>query len=326
MDDGDEVRAQAAEWFARLKSVPVSRETLEQFFEWRRVGTHGAAFDAVERVWSAAGAAADRPSIQAATEAALGRGRRAGLPWWRAWRWPLAVAGLLIASGGGLSVLFLTDRSQAYATQVGEQQMITLEDGSKVTLDTDTRLTVHYSHSLRRISLERGQAFFVVAHASDRPFVVEAEGAKVRATGTRFEVRRVGDATAVTLVEGSVEVTDAAAHQPTRLTSGEQFELRGKTAPRVHRVDVAADTAWRRGRIILDKVTLADAVAEVNRYTRTPIALDAAGYAGNRFSGSFHTGDTKSFVTAATALLPLKADPRSDGRVHLVASAESGQN
>jgi transmembrane sensor len=322
VDDGNEVRAQAAEWFARLKTVPVSRETLEQFFAWRRTEAHGQAFDAVERFWSTAGEASARPAILDATQAAYDRGGGDRSRPWR--RWPLAAAAALVVGAAGLSLMWI-DHGHHYATQVGEQRTIPLDDGSKLTLDTDTAVVIRYSQKKRRIELERGQAFFAVAHAADRPFLVDAGATQVRATGTQFEVRQLGNATEVTLVEGRVEVTSPASARPTALTSGEQLRSTGTRPAIVRRVDTRADTAWRQGRIVFDDTPLATAVAEVNRYTHQPIQLASEHYADHRLSGSFDTGDVAGFVAAATSILPLKADRNPDGSFRLAESSQTRQ-
>jgi transmembrane sensor len=313
---GEEVRAQAAQWFARLKSLPVSRETLEQFFAWRQVEAHGAAFDEVERFWSKAGAVSDRPDIVAVTQEALGR--RPKRRWWQSGfggKFVPAVAIVILASLGALTYITQTSGDH-YATRIGEQSVVTLADGSRVSLDTDTQLVVRLGNDARRITLKHGQAYFAVAHNAARPFIVDADGTDVLATGTQFDVRRTGAAIDVTLVEGSVKVSPPDA-LPTRMLSGQQLLLRPDRAPILRAVDTAIATSWKHGRIVLDGLTLAEAIAEVNRYTTTPVHLSDERHAGERFSGSFEAGDVASFVAAATALLPLKAVRATDGTISL---------
>ncbi|WP_293976706.1 FecR family protein [Sphingomonas sp.] len=317
-DDGDqaeEVRAEAAEWFARLKTVPVSRGTLEEFFAWRRIDGNNEAFEAVERFWGASALAADRPGIRSATEAALERGRRRrGRLGMR--RRAIAATCAVLAIGGVATTWAFHDRGQAYETQVGQQSVVTLEDGSRMTLDTGTRVTVRYDAQARHVRLDRGQASFTVAHATDRPFTVSAGEAEVRATGTRFEVRLDGG-TRVTLLEGRVLVSAPGEARPLPLAPGQQLQFRTARPPLLRPVDTAAASAWTRGRIVLDETRLADAVTEVNRYTTKPVRLDAPGHADSRLSGSFDTGDVAGFVAAATALLPVAATREADGRIRL---------
>ena len=98
-------------------------------------------------------------------------------------------------------------RSDAVVTGVGEQRTLTLEDGTRIQLNTDTRAVVRYDERLRRVELEKGEAMFEVARRPDWPFVVTAGDRQIRALGTAFVVRREAEVLAVTLVEGKVTVT-----------------------------------------------------------------------------------------------------------------------
>jgi transmembrane sensor len=310
--EGD-VHWQAAMWFAKLKTLPVSRATLEDFFAWKRAPAHAAAFESVERLWDKAGTIADDPAIIAATAAAYHRApeRRVG------WRPRVAVpaAFALLLAAGGVGYVSLGQGGETYATTIGEQSDVRLADGSQVRLDTDTKLTVAFSDKARRVTLEQGQASFAVTHDPAHPFTVDAGGTRVTAIGTRFDVRRDGSATSVTLVEGRIRI-DPAHGAPNYLVAGQQWsDAKGLRVPAP--ADVASATAWETGRIILDGRSLADAIAEVNRYAAHPVRLDAPRYAQARLSGSVVTGDTASFVAATTAMLPLAATTHDDGSVTL---------
>jgi transmembrane sensor len=313
-NQAEDARAEAAQWFARLKTVPVSRATLDAFFAWRQEAGHGEAFEEIERLWTGAAALGDDPEIRAITNDAYDKGgvrRKAN------WTLRLLPATAAVAAIVAVCSVGLWNSGTRYATKVGERSVVDLEDGSKVTLDTDTELTVVFSREKRTVNLEHGQAYFVVAHNAARPFTVAAGRTDVLATGTQFDVHRSDSATVVTLVEGSVRVTPPGA-AATKMVAGQQLRLSSGKAPQLHAADVTVETAWRRGRIVLDGVTLADAVAAVNRYTTRPLQLDATRLAGNRISGTFETGDIDSFVAAATSLLPLKAVRVADGSVRLI--------
>ena len=317
-EDGQQVdglEAEATQWFARLKSVPVSRETLDAFFAWRRVPAHDAAFDKVERLWSATGSVADDPAIIALARSAYERGGKRYRPRIMARLVPASAAVVAIAAAALLGPRWWS--GDAYATKVGEQSIVTLEDGSKVRLDTDTRLMVRFSPDRRLVELERGQAYFTVAHNKARPFVVDADGTGVVATGTQFDVRREGAAIDVTLVEGSVNVKPAS-QAATPLVAGQQISLRAGQAPVVRAVNTSAATAWTQGRLVFDRVPLEDAIAEVNRYAGRPLLLADDRLAREQVGGTFETGNRDAFVTAVTALLPLTAVHDSDGTIRLV--------
>ena len=312
---GDDARAQAAHWYARLQTLPVSARTLEAFFAWRRIEGNRDAYIAVDRFYNQAGSLADRPAILAATEHAINRpahrSSNRGLP-----------IGTLAAVAVALLVVGVTlvgewpAGGDRYATEIGEQRKLVLADGSRVMLDTDTAMTVKFVDGARRVSLEHGQAYFTVAHDAARPFTVDAGGARVLATGTQFDVHRNGNTVDVTLVEGGVRVS-ADDRPVARLRAGQTLTLNSGHVGPIKAVDTAPATAWTRGRIVLDGMTLQDAIASVNRYVDTPVRLDAPGFADARISGTVDTGDARSFAAAVTAVLPLKAQADADGSISL---------
>jgi transmembrane sensor len=314
-DQQDVARAEAADWFARLKSLPVSRETLDGFFAWRRDPAHAEAFAAVERVWKQTESVADDPAIAALTADAYRRaGRRSP---GRAWFKLVPMVAIVIALGALGTVLAWDKGGHAYATRIGEQSVVALDDGSKIRLDSDSRVVVRLSGGARRVELDHGRAFFAVAHDANRPFTVQAGGTEVLATGTRFDVRRLGDLTDVTLVEGKVEVRSPDA-TVTPLVAGQQWTRRADRKPVVRPVAASAEIAWTERRIVFDGTALAAAIAEVNRYTTRPVRLDSLRRAEDQVSGSFRMGDPGSFAAAVAGLLPLHAVEQADGSILLV--------
>lgn len=312
---GDDTRAQAAHWYAHLQTLPVSARTLEEFFAWRRIEGNRDAYIAVDRFYNQAGSLADRPAILAATQQAMNRpAHRSGSRGFTICTLVAAAAALLVV--GVTLVAGWPADGDRYATRIGEQRKLMLADGSRVMLDTDTAMTVKFVDGARRVSLDHGQAYFTVAHDAARPFSVDAGGARVLATGTQFDVHRDGDTVDVTLVEGSVRVS-ADDRPVARLRAGQALTLNSGRLSAIKAVDTAPATAWTRGRIVLDGMTLQDAVTAVNRYVDTPVRLDTPGFADARISGTVDTGDARSFAAAVTAVLPLKAQTDSDGSISL---------
>src|SRR3546814_3966246 len=80
--------------------------------------------------------------------------------------------------------------SDLYRTVLGERRVVTLADGSTVSLDAASEVRVAYSERARELALVRGQARFDVAHDPRRPFAVQARDQRVVATGTAFNVDR----------------------------------------------------------------------------------------------------------------------------------------
>lgn len=312
---GDDARVQAAHWYARLQTLPVSARTLEEFFAWRRIEGNRNAYEAVDRFYNRAGSLADRPAILAATQQAMNRhALRSSNRGFSTVTMAAAAVALLVV--GITLVLEWPAGGDRYATRIGEQRKLMLADGSRVMLDTDTAITVEFVDGARRVSVDHGQAYFTVAHDAARPFTVDAGGARVLATGTQFDVHRQGNTVEVTLVEGRVRVS-ADDHPVAQLRAGQGVTLDGGHVSLIKAVDMAPATAWTRGRIVLDGMTLQGAITAVNRYVDTPVRLDAPGFAETRISGTVDTGDPRSFFAAVTAVLPLKSQTDSDGSISL---------
>jgi transmembrane sensor len=314
----ERAKQEAAAWFARLNAREVALTTLEEFRLWRQSPGNRSAYHAIEAQWRAMGALSGSAEVGQAVSEALARGaakaqarrHRPALGWIAGG----ALASLLVAVVGGYAIWTYG----SIATAVGEQRSVQLADGSTVRLDTDSLVRVRFAGAERHVDLLRGQAFFDVAHDAARPFVVQAGDTFVRAVGTRFDVRRDGDAVQAVLVEGVVQVRrGAATARVWTLQPGQQISM-GVAAPQARAVDVQSAVGWTNGHIVFEGVPLSAAVQEVNRYSQRKITLDAPDLADVRVTGVFDSGDVGAFVSAVCALHPLRAEPGADGGVRLV--------
>jgi ferric-dicitrate binding protein FerR (iron transport regulator) len=135
-----------------------------------------------------------------------------------------------------------------YATGIGEQRTIALSDGSFVELNARSRLYVRLTDRRQRdVTLLEGQALFRVAKDAQRPFVVRAGDAQVRAVGTEFDVYKKQSETVVTVVEGRVETYDESSRAgggAIMLSAGEQLTVLPHTVTKPTRADPSVATAW----------------------------------------------------------------------------------
>ena len=246
--------------------------------------------------------------------------------------WAAIAASVLVVAGAGAYVYL--DHFSVLRTGVGEQRTLALEDGSRVVLNTDTRIVERYSSRERRIELKSGEAFFDVAPQATRPFIVNAGGRAITALGTSFVVRGDERELAVTLVDGKVAVSGGSADSRTAAAVG-TFEERDIVlepgervtfvrATRLVRVDTPAlesVTAWRRGQVVLDKTPLATAIEEMNRYSETKIASgDESGKPSGcpdlAINGLFQAGDSDKFANVISEAYGLTVT-RQDGGIVL---------
>jgi transmembrane sensor len=235
----------------------------------------------------------------------------------------------LIVVGWGLHLL---DRPDV-VTGVGEQRSLTLRDGTRVELNTNSRLLLQYDEHARRVVLKSGEAFFSVAHQV-RPFVVMVGKRKVIAMGTSFMVRRdeqSEDSVTVTLLEGRLAVAPATAAdvlatqalpQVTVLSSGQRFRVRRDAEPTVDAPPMDRATGWMRGQVNFDHTPLAQAAAELNRYSTIRISVTSAA-AQIAIGGIFRAGDSESFARAVAESYNLRLVRIGD---QLLLEAEQGNS
>lgn len=197
-----------------------------------------------------------------------------------------------------------------YHTQVGEHQSFRLPDGSRVVLDSRSRLRVVFTAANRQVELLEGQALFYVVRNAQRPFLVRVGGAVVRDIGTQFDVDRQGDGAVVTVVEGQVSVTTPptrqlasaapnetlssslvrASIQPVLLRAGEQLDVGSDDrSPRPIHVNVSSVTAWTQGRLVLEAATLSQVAEAFNRYSARELVAHDNGSRPLHLSGVFVT-------------------------------------
>lgn len=210
-----------------------------------------------------------------------------------------------------------------YRTEVGQRVAIVLEDGSKVTLDTDSVLRAAFTSGVRTARLVRGQALFEVRHDARRPFRVAAGDRVVAVVGTEFDIRVSADETRIMLVRGTVAVTkgsDPFRVDDTgalRLAPGDQLVVRKGMPDVKSRFVAGAALQWHHGFLQFDNDSLGVAVIELNRYSSHKIVVRDARVASLRISGAFPTGNTQAFLATATALYPLRVIQLPDGSVEL---------
>jgi transmembrane sensor len=201
-----------------------------------------------------------------------------------------------------------------YSSNVGELKKITLQDGSILTMNTQTQLRVHYTGERRDINLIRGEVMFTVAHDASRPFGVRVGRWTALAVGTEFAVRRFSEATTdVTVTEGVVQMLPPDRNVATtgpRLTANQKATLGSDDSIELSQVaasEMGAQLAWRNHLVVFSGVPLREALAEMNRYTQKHIVVDDPEISQRRIVGVFSTIDSQTFLSAMEATLGVEA-------------------
>lgn len=331
----DRIAEEAARWSERLREAGADPQLRADFEAWRGADEEKArAFARADQAWATARRASRDPRVMALRNRALSRVAEPAASRSASARWAGLAAGavLFVSAGFGLAHFFnqapapeattgimaAIDAQPGYATRIGERLSVALPDGSALTLNTASRAQLAYTPQERRVHLLAGQGYFDVAHDADRPFVVVANGRRITALGTAFEVRIDAADLSVTLVEGRVAVDladtsatgaaqrGAAPSAPLRaeLSPGERLVQIDRAPPQVAAVDARRLTSWLDGLVIFENDTLAEAVEEMNRYAQRPIVIADEDLEALRLSGAFGAGRSTEFVEALGDYFP----------------------
>lgn len=233
------------------------------------------------------------------------------------------VVAVVMLSGWWARDLAAPAEEDIVATAIGEQRSLALDDGSVIDLNTQTAIRLHLDSGERRVDLLKGEALFEIAHQRGRRFVVKAGLTEVHVLGTKFNMHRQGDRTAtVSVLEGRVLVTQAegarfgdsgAVNLPSlppradapnakerasvELTEGQQAHIDlfdstiEQTSPNPRNV-----VAWKDRRMIFEDASLAEVVAEFNRYNTRRLRVDDPALSRLRLNGVFQPHDPESLI------------------------------
>lgn len=256
---------EAAAWLARLREPDVSETDRRAFARWRDAAPgHAQAFAEAQTLWDDLAA----PAATALARCPQAKGRaprpRSALSHRAALAASLValIAAAVWTARGGLENL-----QADYVTAVGENRTVTLADGSRATLNTDTALAVDMTGGERRLRLLRGEAFFEAARDPARPFVVAATAGEVRVLGTRFNLRTEAGGAVAAVEEGVVAVIPAASPgAAATLTAGQAARVEAAAVHRLDGVEPVDETAWRRGQLVFYRAPLGEVAAALNRY------------------------------------------------------------
>lgn len=316
----------AAHWLSVLSDENCTEAERRQFFVWLRAsGQHVDEFLRLSRLsgrlnrrelWpdanvadliaeAKAGAEGNVTSLEFPTEPFAARPVRKRV------RWPLAAAITCVFVATGL----FAGRSQIeqwlapeYVTAVGEQRSITLEDGSVVELNSQSRLRTYFKDDLRAIEMLDGEAIFRVSKDPHRPFRVRTGATDIVAIGTAFNVKASDSRTVVTVLEGRVRVNQLAAADRSAAATAKAisaFELavgdqlivaKAQPAIRVSLRDTEKVTSWTERRLIFEDTPLSAAAAEFARYSPRAIRIEDPAIAERKINGVFDATDPASLA------------------------------
>ncbi len=197
-------------------------------------------------------------------------------------------------------------RMQAdFVTPVGSKQVITLADGSTVTLNTDTAIKVAFSENERRVRLIKGEAYFDVRHLGNQPFIVEAHETETRVVGTQFMVCDTQDEEKITVIKGLVNVSNTPQRQSVLLHPDQQVSNTASGLSPVRQLDGSQEAFWLNGRLSFQDVPLGQAVKELARYLPGLVVITDNTLKSYRINGRFNITQPKHALTTLEHTLPI---------------------
>lgn len=298
------IKQAAAEWFVELQGDKVSEETRQKWRQWRQEKPEH------DEAWQRIEAFSERIDIlqPALARAAL---TRTGSPGRRRAVKNLAI--LLFASSGVLAAQSMLPWQRWTAdqlTRAGERKTLVLDDGTSLSLNSDSAVNLRFTASERRIRLLEGEIMVSTAKDSrgplgaSRPFIVETGQGDLLALGTQFTVRTFDDGNSrVAVYEGAVEVRPRLGSAVV-VRPGQALDFSSHGAASF---DVAAenDTAWVQGMMVAQDMPLSDFAAELSRHRAGWLSCDPDA-ATLKVTGTYPLDNTDKVLAALTRALPIE--------------------
>ncbi|GAA6206278.1 MULTISPECIES: FecR domain-containing protein [Thalassotalea] len=222
---------------------------------------------------------------------------------------------LLGQSISTISVFPAENQMMNYQTRIGEQHEFLLPDGSKVTLNTHSKITVNYNKNHRNIHLLYGEALFDVAKDKTRPFTVNTGNKSFTALGTVFNIQKNNELDMELYVsEGQVLVsnqlpskklaslieTERAKHDSSMIiTDGEKTVIENKQQQATFSLSQAQaeqELSWQQGMLIFSGETLKEALSEVSRYNKIQFEIANDDVSKIKIAGYFKAGDINGLL------------------------------
>lgn len=312
------IEAQAASWLVR-RDRGLSATEQQAFEAWRDTSTrHRVEWLRLEAAWSKA----DRLAALKSDPVMTGR-RSSDRPRRASWVAKANRAGPVVQAMAALSAcaaLLIGGHSVStqvwgspLSTPVGGRTVEPLADGSRVEINTDTRIRVSVNGLRRKVWIDQGEAYFDIAPDTSRPFIIQAGERQIVVVGTRFSVYRDHDDVRVRVTEGLVDVKADAGRVVVRARAGDEVKADGVSLTRVYRGQEALedDMSWRTGRLVFQNATLAEVATQFNRYNTRKLTVVDSDVASIRVGGAYSATNVSGFADLLRDSYDLRTDVRA---------------
>lgn len=283
------IRRQAADWLLIIEG-DANDEQFHQWNDWlQQSERHQEIWQQTYRSWQLM-AKLSIDDVQAAEPTTTKPPKICRLAWTT---FAIAASFLVAVLSPSLILYWQADEM----TTTAQTRLITLSDGSQVTLGANSAIAVNYSEQQRAITLLKGQAFFDVSHNKQRPFIVTTPQANVEVLGTQFDVEALSNHAYVAVASGSVGVTNNLQLEKI-LSPGDLMSVANDGVMAKLHVPVEQIAPWREQRLFVQSRTIADVVDTVRRYYDGIIIVTNDTLKTKRVTGSYQLSQIDNVLDA----------------------------
>lgn len=211
-----------------------------------------------------------------------------------------------------------------YRTASGEIRNLTLPDGSRIVLNSDSAIDLDYSDKARTLRLVRGELLVTVASDRERPFQVQTRHLTATALGTQYTVEQADTFSRVAVQESSVAVTPNDSGSPLTLSAGQRADLDSngviarETTP-TYRPD------WADGRLVFSNAPLPQVVERLGRHRTGLVRLsEELSHRLLHFTGVLPANDSDTALALLADSLDLQVQAFTPWYVTLTAGQHLG--
>lgn len=209
-----------------------------------------------------------------------------------------------------------------YSSGYGETRSFVLADGSRVTLNADSRLMYPRFAGLypHREAMLWGEAEFSVVHTrDDRPFLVKTpDQLEVRVLGTEFVVYSRREESKVVLTKGKVELRSLkTGHPPLAIQPGDIVTINRQGIFKMEEEAIAGHLAWKEHRFVFDHTPLSDIARQVRERFGVELVIRDTALAARTLSGNYPAENADEVILILTQLLGARSEKLDDNKIRI---------
>lgn len=304
----------AADWFVSLADDG-GAEALHRWQLWHDAApAHRQAWEKVERLQGRLAGAPLQAAHLLRTPVRDSRKGKSGKPERTSRRQLLACIGVVFTTGMGWALLPAAPERAPIrwlASARGERRLVTLPDGGRAWLGSNTRVGLDYDAHRRDIYLAQGVLQLTTgSDARQRPLRIVSRDGVVRPLGTRLSISQFAAHSVLTVQQHAAQVQTSSGPVVT-VQAGQRVRFASTGCGRVQRSPVA-DDAWTRGLLMALDTPLPEFAAQFALYSGQAVEV-APALASRRVSGTYQIDAAERSLQTLAEVLAIRAERSAVG-------------